>query len=260
VLKLKASGYIDNNNLYIVGVANSRFGTIPFTHREPVKGLCKSGPINIGIEQTDNIEKAIHSSKKPIINNILKEEIKSAVENLIERARQGDQNAIGILCQVRKNASKGYSRAAFSYEYALQYCKSKPINDLGIVSISGESVLKKSLASSPLELLKTILESMKNNPSKIASVISSHVANLDPEVLKAAAILIADIVSLHSEILQTVVKQNDENFIDGYVGKNNTDRSAKVGFVIGYAKKLQDFRDTGNLNNLSKQIAWELGE
>jgi len=261
VLKLKASGYINNNNLYVVGVANTAFGAIPFAHMEPVKGRCKNGPIVIGLEQRNpSVEDAIEDSKDIILNNILKEKIKAAVENLVERARQGDQNAIGILCRMRKNAAQRIPRAVFSYKYAVEYCKCKPINDLGIITIAGDSIQTSTACNSPLQLLKKTLAAIKNDPKKYASIISSHIANMDPDILKAAAIFIADKIDLVSEILNTVKKQNGPTFIDGYIGSEIKDNSSKVGFVVGYAKRLQDFRTNGRLREFSPQIAWELGE
>lgn len=49
------------------------------------------------------------------------------VPGLVERARLGDQNAMGMIAAVRENAAAGNKRALSSYRLIEQYCICRPV-------------------------------------------------------------------------------------------------------------------------------------
>jgi hypothetical protein len=56
--------------------------------------------------------------------------VEEGAQQLVERARQGDQNAIAMICQVRDNAKKGIAQARQGYTAIESYIKAHPAQSI----------------------------------------------------------------------------------------------------------------------------------
>jgi hypothetical protein len=55
--------------------------------------------------------------------------IEEAAMTLVERARSGDQNAVGMICEIRDNAARGIERAKKTNDAIGHYLKTHPVEE-----------------------------------------------------------------------------------------------------------------------------------
>lgn len=64
----------------------------------------------------------------------------AVIPGLVERARAGDQNALGMITEVRENADAGLARAAVTCKLVEQYCiKNPPAPQPGDETLAGDA-------------------------------------------------------------------------------------------------------------------------
>ncbi len=67
----------------------------------------------------------------------MSKELAEAAESLVRRARQGDQNAMGMIAMVRQNAEKGVSQAKSAFAAIRQYISKNPSKNAPMSSTIG---------------------------------------------------------------------------------------------------------------------------
>lgn len=275
--KLNASAYVNDGRLFIVGVADTAHGVLPFTYHVKVKGDVPNGPVVIGAEDNHPaVEHALSKASGPIAFNIQKEAIKLVAESLVERSRQGDQNATAILCLVRENAQAGKPKAVFALKVLKDYIKKNPVSE---DSFGAEALVKKKTALVPL---KKALAAPNATGSRYAAIVSAYVPSVGSSIQSVmnAATAIANEGQpidnkLLSEVQGTVPAAHKKIFADGvkYSGDANriksisaklkpeARKSLQIGYAMGMAKSIQDVRKPdAKIETFSKTVAWELGE
>lgn len=278
---LQAAGYIHNGKLYLVGLSKTEEGIIPISYSAKINGnIQKDGPIALGQEQEESIEKALAESERPIRFNIEKKRIQRSIISLVERARQGDQNAIGTLVELRRNAKQGDSRANYSLKCAMEYIKKYPKYNMEIVSISGINIPKlPPIKITTLALFKQALDASKKDINRYVSVIGSYITSItDSALLKPASVLLADRISIPSllkKLTSSFDKKTQLIFKTAYLQSDNVSglnifrttledvqkNALKVGYVVGLASRLQEARKPDkSISIYDKKSGEELGE
>lgn len=120
---IRTTAFVSKGRLTIMGIVMTPEGTIPFVHTCRVPRAVKSGVVDFGKDLHPAVKRAALAAKKPIMRKINSERLSVALEETVERAREGDQNAVAILCMVRRNAQKGDPVARSAYAKMMHYAK-----------------------------------------------------------------------------------------------------------------------------------------
>lgn len=268
------SGYVHKDRLCLIGVVNTSNGIIPFAHHCQLEESVPDGPVNIGSDELPAvIAKAVDNSTHAIQTRIDKERLKLVIENLVERARLCDQNAVAILVQIRENAKKGIPRALDAYAACRKYIKLHPVTDKSFFAGEPAPALE---MPSPIRLLSTNLAKSPNE-NHYAAIVAAFVPNTGTSIqsVENTATVLANGPVITEEMIKRIVGMIDKKEIF-FIGLTCDEDKAKelavkvspdgrkalqLGYAVGLARKLQDLRNPDSLiSNFSKDIAWELGE
>lgn len=141
-----ASAYVKDGRLCIMGIAESELGPIPFSYSTEAKGK-PDGPVDFTKEDLDP-EIAAAIDRPAIMNEIERGRMKVAAEQLVERARSGDQNAIVQIQAVGINARKGSDRARAAFGLLKEYMRDHPASSEPRPNVTGNTAVIRMLKSS----------------------------------------------------------------------------------------------------------------
>ncbi len=68
------------------------------------------------------------------------QELATVAESLVRRARQGDQNAVALISEVRRCASSGVAKAQESFAALQKYINENPMKEDEVTSIGRDNV------------------------------------------------------------------------------------------------------------------------
>ncbi len=258
---VNAKAYVKEGQLTIIGFFPCDLGIIPFVYQTPLTESVHDGPVNVGAEDLHPaIVKALEESEKPIMSNIQHEQMKLAAQNLVTRARCGDQNAMAMISEVTRAAKSGKSeRASRAFTLIRSYIQRNPILD-------GQGPCKLSAPEA------RIAGEIRKNPapSTVAALLPAIKDGLCGAIILANAKPVTKLML--SEIRGSFPSQGEQKaFMLGYQKGSNLGPetlkmsqderlAAKVGFCTSIARRLQAVRKGAPLKVYSKDVAWELGE
>src|SRR5688572_17997166 len=107
----KARAYVKGNRLYILGLSQGPMGAVPFIHHVALSEAAPDGIVNIDTAPS-SVQKALDESDGPVAEIIELEQMKLAAESLVSRARNGDQNAMGLIATVAEEAKQPNNQRA----------------------------------------------------------------------------------------------------------------------------------------------------
>ncbi len=238
--KIKASAYVQGNRLCILGVIQTALGPIPFSHVQSCES--ENGPVNFGKELAPNVQAALDNSQKAIMSKVEKEKIRLAMQELVDRTNNGDQNAAANLVLVKKNAEAGYPRAIYSYKCGMQYANNQQKKTV-------PKVLAKEIANSEPMHVQTAVNGFLPGVKGIELAVTlANGPKLDNTRIKSLT------ANYDNEEKRDFLK----NFKNWKTGKANT-QAAKIGKCVGLAQAIQMVRlpDT-SVSVLDSNAAWEL--
>lgn len=187
---------------------------------------------------------------------------------LVERARQGDQNAIAMICSVRDNAKKGDPKARRGYQALKQYIEKHPAKN---VPTFGEElahnracdvVCREMVAGFGEDYSETVKAQL---PSIAAMSLPKAIVTCanGPTLLQDGA------QNLLNDVRDSFSEQEQQAFVLGLRhGLSELDRIPKplqapfiVGHVLGTARRIQAVRHPKvPLSILSSRLGHEFGE
>lgn len=176
---------------------------------------------------------------------------------LVDRARLGDQNAVAMLIEVRKNAAKGVDRAKRAYGAALAHAKGQRPPEPPAVH------------GDPLQAMKQAAKKSTNVPTYLATVRIAPFAPSRPaaEMLSRGPLIGKDVLSLIGSTFGSDDQKRAYEY--GVVGpdkgveqallrsKPQYRRALMTGHIVGLARRLQAAR-AGNIAAISPKAHWEL--
>lgn len=198
--------------------------------------------------------------------------LEQAAIELVLRARQGDQNAIGTIVAVRENAERGNPTSQQALSCIEKYAKSHPVREYVTF---GEEKLREDRAD---VLGNAASQGLQND---YVSTVKGQIPSLARCCLPKAVTLLADGPTLLRndaakpliiEIAETLTPEQRKAFS---AGVKHARRAAPLmrglppdckdalilGVVIGMARKVQAIRvDSAPIRILCPYVAWELGE
>jgi hypothetical protein len=256
--------------MFVLGAVNTENGVIPFSHCVDLVEDVPDGPVNIGADDLPPaVSLALIEAKPEIQSKINGKKLKLIVENLIERSRLRDQNAIAMLIQIRKNAALGVPRASAAFVACKEYLKTHPIED----TFEGDDDVPLAEKPSQLKLLGAGL--ITPNLDQYAATIvalylgdsfqdSENVATIlanGPEITAEGVKKILDMIGPKKLFL--IGLKSDENTVAYEASKTEYDgkKALQLGYAVGLGKRLQMVRKPESvIARFSEDAAWELGE
>ena len=242
--QMNASAYVQGNRLCILGIYQSPWGAIPFSHACPCEA--ENGQIDFGKDVNPNVQAAIDDSQRAIMSKVEKEKIRLAAEELVDRTRAGDQNAAAMMVMVKRNAAEGFPRAEFTLECMNRYARSAT----RIMGETSSTALAKEITSDQPVHVQTALNGILPAVNGLrASVILSNGPHLDKKRVNGMIAQMDD--------------DEKREFVMGFKNwKSNTainSIAGKIGKCVGYARAIQRVRDPNtSISVLSDAAAWEL--
>lgn len=198
--------------------------------------------------------------------------LEQASIELVLRARQGDQNAIGTIVAVRENAMRGNSISQRAFSCIEKYAKSHPVREFVTF---GEEKLREDRGDVIGHTAKKTLH------EDYVSTVKGHVPALARCCFPKAVTLLADGPTLlRSDVAKPLIVEIAESLTPEQrkafsAGVKHARRAAPLvrelppvckdalilGVVIGMARKIQAIRvDSAPIRILCPHVAWELGE
>lgn len=132
---------IHGGRLYTLGVVPTQFGSVPMVIACSARGK-PDGQVRIGADVA--VDAAVERSMQAIMDKQQTETMRKACEELVERARAGDQNAFATIDMVRQNAKKADPRARISHGFIAEYIRTHPID--GATNIGSEPNMRAAVA------------------------------------------------------------------------------------------------------------------
>ena len=287
---ISTTTYVENNRLYVIGMAPTPLGPVPFSYHANIEGDVPDGPIAPGSEDSNPlIKQALEVSTGPIMNKINEEQLKLAAENLVIRSRQGDENAMALIVGVRKAAAnKGNRKAQMAYALLQEYIKRNPYDPRINPRINGEVTPTSNIFSGNKRAIRrdvlTIVEKTLRKPAsavRYAAIVNTFIP-ISGNTLAAssnAATVIANGPRINKNRMLRLAKSLDKEdrtpFMIGIRLANHTKqvlkllrrlpeatkRALHIGYVVGLARTLQYIRNPNTeISPVWADVGYELGE
>lgn len=249
-----ASAYVSNQRLCMLGIVQSPWGPIPFSHME--KCEAEDGPVDFATDLPDAVRTAIDQSEVAIMGKIKGDELTLAAEDLVDRARAGDQNAMGTIAMVRQRAKEGIPRAQKAFKALMKYAKAtKPDSPFGNEENRSQHRVARSLSEAITEA----------NPSRYVSALVGFTSTLS---INTAGITLANGPPIDNSRIRSLASAFPDGETEQFkLGLKNWKRVPKdadhpahrIGRCIGFARALQTARlpDTP-IGPISARAGWEL--
>ncbi len=195
----------------------------------------------------------------------MSEAIQKAAVTLVDRAREGDQNAMAMLAEIAKNrASNMKARVAFGY--ALDYTKKNPPR---IRTIFGQE-RRTSFAG--------LAKAKGGNGNAYGRTLVAFVLDMGPSIrdCQIAGDVVAQLRPVDRDALRRVLAATPSDirpfFAISYRNPNGATKEAEglepiemkalqLGYILGMARKLQELqKDETPISSVFPRVGWELGE
>lgn len=246
---VKASAYVKNGRLVILGLAQLKVGPVPFTYDCPVPEGTPEGPLDINAQGNEALEECLAKAENVIHQKIQHGALKIRAENLVLRSRNGDQNAIAMIIAIRKNAKQGNQKAIVGMRAIMQYIEDHPPTKT--CTFAGES---------QHEVITALANHVENdNPEHYSLAVNTYLPHTSPQ---CAAILIANGPLVSNDLLKFVSSNFSERelnqFKQGLAGEVSAARCNIMGNIFRKAREIQAIR-RGQFQFLDPVVRFELG-
>ena len=264
---IQGSAYVHSNRLCIMGVCHSTLGPVPFAHAVDLGAEVPNGPVNMR-DMVAPVAKAFEEAQPEIISKIKGSAIELAAADVVQRARQGDQNAMAVLTMVTDAAKGGDERAKVSYKALRSYAEKHPVSKTVNFGIEKQAPVTKMLS----EATKTEHENhyssavaglgglvAKNSPGCMIVILADGPSLLGQTNPRVEGILVglpndemrsACLFGLQSPGLTGGACRDNPHLSDAYM----------MGYCLGIARRMQAVKNGAPISALSPSAGWELGE
>lgn len=250
VIRASASAYVQQKRLCVLGIAESKWGPIPFSHAQPCDA--EDGPVDFGKELEEPLKIAMQESEQAIMNKVQRDKLQLASENLVDRARAGDQNAMGTLVMIRKNAQDGQEHAKLAMKYLLKYARNtKVFSPFGFEPLQRtmKAFAEEIAVDSPLHYSTAVLGLSTSLTIDAVGVTLSNGPRLDNSRIRSLCNSFKD--DERAQFMDGIVKWK--------VRTESPSPAHRIGKCIGLARTLQRVRLPHTpISLLSKLAGWEL--
>ncbi len=135
----KVFAEVINGRLCTTAICPSDFGLIPVTDVRYVDEDLPNGPV-FGLDDVpEMLREPLKQGIKAVKMQSKEKALELAIEGLVVRSRQGDQNAMGMIVAIREQADKGSARAKKSVAMLQRYIDEHPVVDGAFGADDGKS-------------------------------------------------------------------------------------------------------------------------
>lgn len=194
---------------------------------------------------------------------------------LVERARQGDQVAMGTLCLVRENAKRGEARAIYTRDFLVKYIDANPPPEnrfgqelLAPATNKAISALAQAIQSEdPVEYSTAVLALTPGNSTDALEKTAVALANgpelwePNPRISALQAMFTTPLEAKAFAYSFQYSNQLSRLLSIAISALPTVKRAMQIGYAVGLARRIQGIRrDDVPIATLSSMAAWELGE
>lgn len=190
--------------------------------------------------------------------------IQSAARELVDRARAGDQNAMGMIVRVRENAEKGVPRAVAAREAVMKYIRANPIpTKPSVIGAEVAEDLKEVKAKGPVMALDSLLRLANGGPNAvfIGCILLANGPPILNGKIDGIAAMMGDPIA---EALFSYAVRNCGPTGTAMMTQTLPERMHPIvyaGQCIGRAQCLQRLRKPDTMiSSILPNVGWELGE
>lgn len=252
-----ASAFVRKGRLCVIGVAETDYGPVPFSFSESVADA-PEGPVDFGGDLAASVQTALDSIEKKTKAKVSKAQTRLAVESVVLRARQGDQNAMALLRQVAINAKRGIQRAKVSLKIATNFIKKNPIGTGPSFGVEVERMLRKARSPEAKSAVVVALVPYVSLPRLVNELFDGpplrrHMRNIALALPKSErkAFDYGLRTGRNANALEQACDRLDPKYY----------RAFQVGFACKRALLMQNaFSPKGRLTDFDPVVGWELGE
>lgn len=268
-MDFSASAYVKGGRFFIMGLTDSDHGPIPFAWH--CNCDAPEGPVNIGAEDLHpSIQAALDQAHDAITSKVEIERMKLVAGEIVDRARDGDQNAMALLQRIGENARRGVPRAQVAFGLCQEYMNTHDPNSFGaerrqvrgLLGTVSNAIRKR---AEPLEystalhaLLPGILTVV--DPSDAAVIISNGPELIGKDNERLSAILAAFPTD---DERKAFAAGASTDHVDQALQKVKValKPACAIGYIVGLARRIQLVRlPETPISAFSKDVAWEIGD
>lgn len=262
-MSVRASAYAKGGRLCVIGIdEDEELGPIPFAHSLEVGESLPDGSIDLGEETHIELSARVESELSEVID---RERQRLGAEELVERARAGDQNAMAMIEAVRENAEEHGDLKAQNALLAIKTYIDKNPPEL-------EEERYQPRKRSPI--IRSLRELPAHEETNYALAVTSWApAADDPYVAAVALSMGPTIARARVDEIAAGFEANAFRFGYSHFGADRKldracdgvdeerARAIRAGQIVGIARTLQGVQ-SGKLpiSKLDPGSAWELGE
>lgn len=268
-MDFSASAYVKGGRFFILGLTDSDHGPIPFAWHCDCDA--PDGPVSIGAEGLNpNVEAALDQAHEAITSKVELERMRLVAAELVDRARDGDQNAMALLQRVGENARRGVPRAQVAFSLCQEYMNTHGPNTFG-----AERRQVRGLLGTVSNAIKTRAEPLEYS-SALHALLPGILSVVDPS---DAAVIIANGPQLYgkdnerlSAILAAFPTDDERKAFTSGASTDYVEKALQkvtpplkpacaIGYIVGLARRIQLVRlPETPISAFSKDVAWELGD
>lgn len=263
-----AKAFVKDNVLNVVGLAPSDYGPIPFTVQEKLETETPDGEVDLSTSLPEHVEKAFSATEAQVMSSVNKDKMAMAAEQVVRRARYGDQVAMAIIARTNQNAQMGSEQAKKASKAIFGFIKKNPFSD----PFGAEP---RALPGPNLKLLENSLSKAVNGGKvDFGPLLSTYLPTMVKHNPMRGVVLLADGDNLLAKAEEYVKHLNPKGFKSYKYGYSHYLESVekvlssatqggllldyvRVGYAMGLAMALQAARE-GNIAAWSPEVAAEL--
>lgn len=231
--ELQLFAHVSKGKMCMSGVCKTPFGIFPVVKTLPVHPMAPSGPVVAGESLSMLLNQPIAEGSQMLQIEAGERALKLAAESLVKRARAGDQNAMGLINMVGKNAKRGIPRAVLSAKAIEEYIRSHPV----------DSPFGSDAPTVMHEVTTMLANSAPLSTARIEGFSSTFGTDDEEELFRYA---------IHNH--------HDRNLVDE-VPDDWGKKIAQFGQAVGRARAIQIARlPRSPLGVLGPDVGWEFGE
>lgn len=239
------SAYVQDGKLCAFAIVSTPWGTTPIFCTAPVRTTSgappPNGAVQIGVDAS--VDNAVAGAKGQLMNGAAMENQRLMAISVAKRARLGDQNAMGIIAELRRSDN---AVARYSLKCIIDWLQANPIAADGTFTFSAESILKAKLGPDPYPGIMRLANGPAITNNRVRAMSNTY-GGRQARRRKAFQMGVeAGAEPTYQDIMDKLDAMEKKLF--------------QIGQCVGAAAAIQQVRAGAPISTMSQRAAWELGE
>lgn len=183
----------------------------------------------------------VDGADQSLMAKATREALRATAESLVRRSRQGDQNAMAIISEVRRNSLRGNKRAQLTHDLIGDYINHHPMTEPEGMKFGEEDRSD--------DIIMSACVALANGPPLTVDAIKKLSTTFGNE--DDSRLFVYGVVNCNRSGVKRFIQR-----LSGWKAQ-----VGKLGLTVGQARKIQKVRDPSQpVQDFNPTIAWELGE